>query len=39
MNCIAPGLFPSEILDVTSPEIVKSIENVPVKRAGKDTVI
>ena len=38
MNCIAPGPFPSEIIDFNSPAIVKIIENVPVKRAGKDTV-
>ena len=38
VNCIAPGPFPSEIVDFTSPAIVKIIENIPVKRAGKDTV-
>ena len=38
VNCIAPGPFPSEIIDFTSPAIVKIIENIPLKRAGKDTV-
>jgi NAD(P)-dependent dehydrogenase (short-subunit alcohol dehydrogenase family) len=41
VNCIAPGIFPSGMVDMNNTEspLVKAIHtSVPMKRAGKDTV-
>jgi len=39
VNCIAPGIFPSGMIDLADTEngIVKSISTIPLKRPGKDT--
>jgi NAD(P)-dependent dehydrogenase (short-subunit alcohol dehydrogenase family) len=40
VNAIAPGIFPSQLIDPTDPNnpFVKAIQTVPLKRFGKDTV-
>ena len=41
VNCIAPGIFPSGMIHIVDTEnvIAKAIQEVPLKRPGKNAVV